>query len=210
MPSDRLLDRIRCRGATRYCSPMGDETSPERLSWTVHGERELYVNRWVQLTLVDVEPPNGQRFEHHVVRLGHVAIALVLDSSDRALTLWRYRFATDDWGFELLGGIVEDDEDAEATARREVEEESGYRPTGEAERMISFQPYPGMVDAPIDVFLYRGAEKVGKPTDTEEAARIEWKPMDELLDLALGGELLGSGTLIPVLLYLATRNRREK
>jgi hypothetical protein len=66
-----------------------------------------------------------------------------------------------------------------------------------------------MVDAPIDVFLFRGAEKVGEPTDAEEAARIEWKPVDELLDLALRGELLGSGTLVPVLLYLARRDRRK-
>lgn len=183
---------------------------PAGLRWIVRGERTLYDNRWVKLTAVDVEPPNGQRFEHHVVRLSRVAIALVIDEKDRVLTLWRYRFATDDWGYELLGGIVEEGEDPASTAAREVEEESGYRPTGQAEDLISFQPLPGMVDAPINVFLFRGAEKVGEPTDSEEAARIEWKPVDELLDLALGGELLGSGTIVPVLLYLATRDRREK
>lgn len=183
---------------------------PADLRWIVRGERILYDNPWVKLTSVDVEPPNGHRFEHHVVRLAQVAIALVVDENERVLTLWRYRFATDDWGYELLGGIVEEGEDPASTAAREVEEESGYRPTGRAENLISFQPLPGMVDAPIAVFLFRGADKVGEPTDSEEAARIEWKPVDELLDLALGGELLGSGTIIPVLLYLATRDRRKK
>lgn len=182
---------------------------PERLRWTIRGERTLYDNPWVRLSLVDVEPPDGRRFNHHVIRLGRVSIALVLDGADRALTLWRYRFATEEWGYELLGGIVEEGEEPAATARREVEEESGYRPLGEGHHQISFQPYPGMVDAPIDVFLFRGAEKVGEPTDAEEAARIEWKPVDELLDLAFQGELLGSGTIIPVLLYLAARNRRK-
>jgi 8-oxo-dGTP pyrophosphatase MutT (NUDIX family) len=176
----------------------------------VYGERPLYDSRWVRLALVDVEPPDGRRFEHHVVRLGRVAIAFVFDEDERVLTLWRYRFATDDWGYELLGGIVEGSENPKETARREVEEETGYRPTGEAQHLISFQPLPGMVDAPIDVFLFRGAEKVGEPTDMEEAARIEWKPVDELLDLALRGELLGSGTLVPVLLYLAMRDRRQE
>lgn len=187
------------------------ETPPEgRLDWTVHGERDLYTNRWIRLTLVNVEPPDGRRFEHHVVRLSRVAIALVLDQEERALTLWRYRFATDEWGYELLGGIVEDGEAPEVTARREVEEESGYRPIGEGQPLISFQPLPGMVDAPIDVFLYRGAEKVGEPTDVEEAARIEWKPIDDLLLLAQRGELLGSGTIVPILLYLASRDLRQK
>ena len=182
----------------------------EHLRWLVHGERTVYDNPWVRLTLADVEPPDGQRFEHHVVRLHRVAIALVVDDSERVLTLWRYRFATDQWGYELLGGIVEDGESPEATARREVEEESGYRPRGDAEHLLSFQPYPGMVDALIDTFLFRGAEKVGDPTDTEEAARIEWMPIEDLFDLTLRGELLGSGTIIPVLLYRAIRDRGQQ
>ena len=173
----------------------------DALIWTVHGERTVYDNPWVRLVLVDVEPPDGRRFEHHVVRLGRIAIALIVDDRERVLTLYRYRFATDDWGYELLGGIVEQGEEPAATAAREVEEESGWRPQGEPEHLSSFQPLPGMVDAPIDVFLWRGAEKVGDPTDAEEAARIEWKPIQEMLDLARQGQLLGSGTIIPVLFY---------
>jgi hypothetical protein len=65
------------------------ERRPESLSWTIHGERMLYDNPWVRLVLVDVEPPNGERFEHHVVRLGRIAIALVVDDQDQVLTLWR-------------------------------------------------------------------------------------------------------------------------
>lgn len=187
-----------------------NETTPEHLRWNIHGETTIYSNRWIKLSLVEVEPPDGRRFEHHVVRLSRVAIAFVLDENEQVLTLWRYRFATDDWGYELLGGIVEDGEEPAATARREVEEESGYRPAGDGELLISFQPLPGMVDAPMDVFIFRGAEKVGEPTDAEEAARIEWKPVDDLLGLARQGELLGSGTIVPVLLYLASRDLRQK
>ena len=177
------------------------EQQPGALSWTVRGERTVYDNPWVRLVLVDVEPPDGRRFEHHVVRLGRVAIALIVDDQERVLTLYRYRFATGEWGYELLGGIVEPGEEASATAAREVEEESGWRPRGEPEHLASFQPLPGMVDAPLDLFVWRGAEKVGEPTDTEEAARIEWKPVQEMVELARQGQLLGSGTIIPVLLY---------
>lgn len=208
-----VLGVITATEARRRCYPCkiaAMETPDLALTWNVRGERTLYDSRWVRLSLVDVQPPDGRRFEHHVIRLSHVSIALVVDEAERVLTLWRYRFATDKWGYELLGGIVEQDEEPAETAKREVEEESGYRPVGEGQHLISFQPYPGMVDAPIDVFFFRGAEKVGEPTDGEEAARIEWKSADELLDLALRGELLGAGTIIPVLLYLVTRDRREQ
>jgi 8-oxo-dGTP pyrophosphatase MutT (NUDIX family) len=186
-----------------------DERRTDGLRWMVHGERTVYDNRWVRLALVDVEPPNGKRFEHHVVRLGRVAVALVVDGDERVLTLWRYRFATDSWGYELLGGLVDEGEEPAETARREVEEESGWRPVGAGEHLIGFQPLPGMVDAPVDVFLFRGAKEVGEPTDTEEAARIEWIPVDRLLELTRRGELLGAGTIIPVLLYLLSRTGRE-
>src|SRR5712691_4285693 len=138
---------------------MGERRS-ERLIWVVRGERTLYDNSWVRLVLVDVEPPGGERFESHVVRLGRVAIALIVNQDERILTLWRYRFATDDWGYELVGGIVEPDEEAAVTAAREAEEESGWRPIGEPEHLIGFQPFPGIVDARIDAFLWRQAEKV--------------------------------------------------
>src|SRR5688500_14273748 len=100
----------------------------DELRWTVFGERAIYDNPWVRLVLVDVEPPHGERFEHHVVRLQRVVLVVVLDDHDRVLMMWRHRFATDEWGWELPGGIVDPGEDPAATARREVEEETGWRP----------------------------------------------------------------------------------
>ena len=39
------------------------------MQWTVHGRRSIYESSWVSLDLVDVELPDGQRFEQHVVRM---------------------------------------------------------------------------------------------------------------------------------------------
>ena len=91
----------------------------EELRTRVFGERAVYDNRWVRVTLVDIQTPDGERFEHHVVRLKTVAIAAVVDERDRVLMLWRYRFVTDEWGWELPGGISEAGEDASITAARE-------------------------------------------------------------------------------------------
>lgn len=176
------------------------------MSWTVRGERTIYDNRWVRLALADVQAPDGERWEHHVVHLGRVAVALVVNDRDEALMLWRYRFATEQWGYELLGGIVDGEEDPATTAAREAEEESGWRPVGEAERLVGFEPVPGMVTSGVEVFLWRGAERVGEPTDAEEAGQIEWVPLSRMVELAARGELLGAGTLVAVLYYLASRS----
>lgn len=174
-------------------------------TWKTFGERPVYDNRWVRLSLVEVEAPNGERWEHHVVQLDRVAIAMLINGRDEVLMLHRYRFAVDQWGYELLGGLVEEGEDPADTAAREAVEESGWRPTGVSELLASFEPLPGMVRSRTDVYLFRGAEKVGEPTDTEEAGTLEWVPLDRVRQLLKGNKLLGSSTIIAVQAYLLSQ-----
>ena len=163
------------------------------------------VGRLKGLGQVDVQPPPGERFEHHVVRLQRVAIAAVIDDADRVLMLWRHRFVTDEWGWELPGGIVDPGESGLATAAREVEEETGWRP-GPLTHLLTFQPMIGMVDTPHELFAAQGAERIGDPTDLEESGRVDWVPLGSILDLIDKGEVLGSGSLVALLHILASRN----
>lgn len=197
---------IEVHGRSSYRVPAGPSVeAPSGLErWRIHGKRELYDNRWVKLELWDVESPEVTRFEHHVVTLQRVSIAAVLDDQDRVLMLWRYRFVADQFGWELPGGIVDADEDGLAAALREVEEETGWRPAG-LEHVVTFQPMIGMVDSPHEIYIGRGAEKVGEPTDLEEAGHVQWVPLSDIPGLMAKGDLMGSGTLVALLHILANR-----
>ncbi|WP_329368531.1 GntR family transcriptional regulator [Streptomyces sp. NBC_00669] len=197
---------IEVHGRSSYRVPAGPTVDvPAGLErWQLHGKRELYDNRWVKLELWDVEPPGVERFEHHVVTLQRVSIAAVLDDQDRVLMLWRYRFVADQFGWELPGGIVDTGEDGLTTALREAEEETGWRPAG-LEHVVTFQPMIGMVDSPHEIYVGRGAEKVGEPTDLEEAGHVQWVPLSDIPGLMAKGDLMGSGTLVALLHILANR-----
>lgn len=192
-------------GAGSYALEVTDVDRPDELRTKIFGERTVYDNEWVRLTLVDIEPPDGHRFEHHVVRLQTVVLTLVLNEHDQVLMMWRYRFATDEWGWELPGGILELGEDPADCAVREVIEETGWRPDS-VEHLVSFQPMPGMVDTLHKVYVARSATKVGEPSDTEERARIDWLPLASAAELAKRGELLGAGSLVGLLYLLNSSN----
>lgn len=108
-------------------------------------------------------------------------------------------------GHELLGGLVEEGEDPATTAAREALEESGWAPIGQPHRLVEFEPLPGNMSAPVEVFLWRDAQQVGEPADPDEAGHLEWMPLTRVPDLAARGHLLGSGTLVALLYVLASR-----
>lgn len=192
-----------CPGARPY----GRGVAEARGGWTVFGERTAYDSPWVRVHLADVEAPDGARFDHHVVELSRVAVALVVDDHDRALLLRKYRFPTDQWGYELPGGMVDDGEGPAAAAARETAEETGWRVEGEPEHLLGIEPLPGQVRARIDAYLWRAAEHVGDPTDPQEVGDVEWVDLARVPDLVARGEVLGAATAT-ALLYHLTRGPR--
>ena len=175
--------------------------------WTIFGERSAYESPWVRVRLVDVEAPEGKRFDYHVVELSRIAVAMVLDDdADRVLLLWKYRFPAGQWGYELPGGIVDDGEDPATAAARETAEETGRHVAGEPEHLLSIEPLPGQVRARIDVYRWHGAEHVGRPTDPEEDGVATWVDLARIPELVAGGRILGAATATALMYHYAAQN----
>jgi 8-oxo-dGTP pyrophosphatase MutT (NUDIX family) len=171
------------------------------MRWQVHGERELYASPWVRLALADVELPDGQRFEHHVVRATADAVALVVHDPVRGvLLLWRHRFTTDTWGWEVPAGRVDPGERPRETAVRETIEETGWRPTP-PRFVAAFHPTNGSSDHRFHVYAADGAERVGDP-DPNEASRVAWLPPAEVARAIAGGEVPDGLSLTALLLVV--------
>lgn len=171
------------------------------MEWKTHGERQIYTNPWVNLCLVDVEQPDGRRWEHHVVRLRHLAVAAVVNDQREILMMWRHRFITDAWAWELPMGLIEDGETPEAAAAREVEEETGWRP-GPMKPLIYAEPANGITDSQHYVFRADGATHIGPPTEKNESDRIEWVPLDRVRGMIDRREVVSSGSLVGLLYVL--------
>lgn len=170
------------------------------MRWRVHGERSIYDSEWMDLVLVDVELPDGHRFDHHVIRTpNHAAGTLVHDPDRGVLLLWRHRFITDAWGWEMPAGRVEPGEAPIVAAAREVEEETGWRP-GPLRPLASWNVASGITDHHFDAFIADGATYVGDPVDAFEAERIEWRTVEEVKAAVRAGEM-GDGPGVTAVCY---------
>ncbi|MGK2946990.1 MAG: NUDIX hydrolase [Acidimicrobiales bacterium] len=171
------------------------------MRWTVHGERWLYESEWVGLSLVDVELPSGARFEHHVVRMpAHASGVVVTDPERGVLLLWRHRFTTDTWGWEVPAGRIDDGESPEEAGRRETLEETGWAP-GPLRAITTYFPHNGSSDATFHLFRADGAEHRGDPTDPDEAERVEWLTWDQVRQ-EIAARHVGDGLSLTALLWI--------
>lgn len=186
--------------------PTDPAHTQQQYRWTVHGARTVHDGHpWLRVDMAEVTAPNGEHLQHARVHIPDAAIALVVDEQHRqVLTLRRHRWVIDRDGLELFGGLVEPGEDPAETARREILEESGYRPRGPGEHLITIEPMPGLVDSRMSIYLWRrGAEQVGQPCDPHETGIISWVPLADIPRLAADRQLLGAGTALGLFHYLA-------
>ncbi len=156
--------------------------------WLNRGETEIYRSDWVNLMVADVMMPDGTQVDHHVVRMPSQAAGCVLVHDEEVLLLYRHRFITDTWGWEIPAGRIDAGETPAVAARREAVEESGWDP-GDVTPLCAFYPGNGITDQRFHIFTSHSPVHVGPPTDMNEATRIVWHDMESLRALLATGRI---------------------
>ena len=159
-----------------------------RGTWLNRGERVIYDSAWVRLVIADVLMPDGTQVDHHVVRMPRDAAGTIIERDGHVLLMYRHRFITDTWGWEIPAGAVDADETIEAGAIREALEESGWEPQT-LSPLCRFFPANGVLGQTFHIFVSNDAVHRGEPTDINESTRIEWFTPNEVRELLRSGEI---------------------
>jgi 8-oxo-dGTP pyrophosphatase MutT (NUDIX family) len=194
--------------SVRAMTPGGGGTVPveEANPWHRRSRRVAYENAWIRVLHDEVTRPDGQPGVYGVVHFRTRAVGvLALDDQDRILLVGQYRYTLDRYSWELPEGGVPEGEDLLDGARRELEEETGFR----AERWRSLIPATHLSNSVTDESgtLYVAEELTGGPARPEGTERLElrWVTLDEAVRLVDAGRITDSMSQVAILRYALER-----
>lgn len=132
----------------------------------------IYDGKIVKLQVDDVTLPNGNIAKREIIKHpGAVAVIAVTDEGKLVL-VEQYRKALERSIVEIPAGKLEPGEEPIVTARRELEEETGYGAQS-LTYLQSFATSPGFADEIIHLFVAKNLYKIENKADLDEDEFVE-------------------------------------
>ena len=152
----------------------------------------------VYTVVVDrVREPKGVVALREIVRHYGSVVVLAVDDSvspPRVLLERQYRYAADDYLWELPAGHIDPGEAPAHAAKRELLEETGLT-AKHWERALKFYVSPGILDETMEVFLATGLTQGKAEPEDDERIQTRFFPVPEALKMAHSGKIRDAKTL---------------
>jgi ADP-ribose pyrophosphatase len=169
-------------------------------------EQEVYAGRVVTLRLKYLTLADGRVALREIVEHAGGAAVVAVDDDDNVLLVRQHRPAVGADLLELPAGLVDPGESPLETARRELEEETGFR-AASVEPLISFYSSPGFCTELLHVFVARGLVPSGAGHDADEIAEVLRIPLEQAIERVTRGEISDAKTVTGLLAYWRTQHQ---
>lgn len=133
----------------------------------------IFKGRVIDLYVEEVELPNGKTSTREIIKHPGAVAVIALTDDNKLLMVEQYRKALERALVEIPAGKLEKGESPESTAKRELEEETGYM-CESLEKIIAFYTSPGFADELVHLFVAKGLTKLTEAAELDE---------DEFLDV---------------------------
>jgi len=129
------------------------------------------------------------------------AVAIVTVDESGIVLVRQYRYAAGRELLEVPAGTLEQGEDPDACAVRELREETGYT-ARTWRRLLSCYMAPGYSSEVIHFYVAEGLEQVGSSPEEDESISVERVSFDDALKMIEDNTIMDSKTITGVLAYL--------
>ena len=164
----------------------------------------LHVNRDM------VTLPDGKSAVREVIRHVGAVCVVPLTEQNEVICVRQYRYPAAQITLEIPAGKLDSkQEDRREAALRELREETGVS-CDKLTPLGAFYPAPAYSDELIDIYLAEGLSYGDTDPDEDEFIDTVRVPLEELVDMALRGELPDAKTQMAVLRVWVMKQREEK
>jgi len=151
--------------------------------------------------------PSSNEFDYvHVVCPYEVVFVVAVDKDNNVLLSRQHRYLVNEVLIEVPAGSPTKGETLIQAARREFEEESGYR-VKRLTKLGRFYSSVGITNQLCHLFLGTGIARGTAAQDESEVTKSTWTPLDQAVRLVLEGRVLNVGAAYGIL--LAFQRSRE-
>lgn len=172
---------------------------------SLHREKQIssemkFDGRLIKVTF-DIADVNGKDAWREVVHHPGASAIVVIDEQGRIVMERQFRYALDRGLLEIPAGKLDAGEDPLTCAKRELEEETGYK----AEEWISLGAIatsPGFCNEVIHLYVAKGLSKGQTHWDDDEYVELEYYTFDELMEAIRKEEIKDGKTLAALALAL--------
>lgn len=161
---------------------------------------ELLKTKIFSVTEDHAVEPGGFEIQRAIIKHPGSAVMMPVDEKGRILLVRQYRLPTQQFLWEIPAGRIDEGETPLKAAKRELEEETGYK-AKKWTRLAAYYPSPGFLGEKMTVFL---AEELkagsAKPMD-DERIEVRWYKAKELDELITSGKIEDGKTLVGYLTW---------
>ena len=166
--------------------------------------RPIHDGRIVHLSVDTVRFPNGSIGELEMIRHSGAAAVLPImgERTERdpdVLLIKQYRYASDGYLYEVPAGRPDRvGEDWEVCARRELEEETGYR-AGSLQKLTAIYTTPGFTDELIHLFVAYDLSEGLLAREEDEFIELVRLPLSTAVGMIRDGQITDAKTICTLL-----------
>ena len=167
--------------------------------WKILSAREVYDNSWIKVTEYGVINPSGGKGIYGKIQFKNLAIGiLVLDENLNTYLVGQYRFAIDNYSWEIPEGGCPIGILPLEGAKKELQEETGLL-AHSWEKILEMDLSNSVSDEKAIVYLaYDIEQHIPSPEDTEQIV-VKKLPFEEAYQLVESGAITDSITVAAIL-----------
>ena len=170
-------------------------------------KRELRAKGTVINLYKDTVEVNGNIAEWDYIHHDGAAAVVAVDADGQLLMVRQYRNALDRFTLEIPAGQLDDPKEPTLEcAKRELEEETGYR-AGKLEYLLTVNTTVAFCNEKIDLYLATDLIKTEQHLDPDEEINVERWNIEDLKQMIYEGKMTDSKTIAGILTYDAKYNR---